>query len=221
MDKKNIIEALAKIKESSKKRNFTQSIDLVINLKELNLKKNDEQVNVFMDLPHETGKKVKLCALVGNENVERAKKEFDLVIGESEFAQYQEKKKEFKKIAQQHKFFIAQATIMPKVAKSFGRVLGTKGKLPNPKAGCVVPPNADFSVLKKKLSKTIKLVAKTELSIKCPIGNEGMSEDHVADNAVAVYNKVKSALPREENNIKNMIIKTTMGVPVKVEIKRK
>jgi large subunit ribosomal protein L1 len=221
MDKKQVIQALEDVKNNSTERRFRQRYELIINLKDLNIKKTEEQVDIYVELPHSSGKEIKICGLVGGELKDSSKKFFDTTITTEEFDKYREHKKDLKRIAQQHTFFVAQATIMPQVAKNFGRILGTQGKLPNPKAGCVVPSNADLSVIKKKLSRTVRIKAKTDTSMKCPIGSEKMSTEDIADNVITVYTRVKSALPKEEHNIKNVILKLTMGKPVKIESGKK
>ena len=60
MEKKEILQALAEVRAASKKRNFTESFDLIINLKGLNIKKEDEKINTFLTLPHQRGKKTKI-----------------------------------------------------------------------------------------------------------------------------------------------------------------
>ena len=57
MDKQLIADTLKKVKENSPKRNFKQNIDLIINLKDLDLKKAEHQVNMFVTLQHDTGKR--------------------------------------------------------------------------------------------------------------------------------------------------------------------
>ena len=106
--------------------------------------------------------------------------------------------------------------MMPEVAKTFGRILGTRGKMPNPKIGCVVPPNANLKPLVEKLQKTIGLIAKTQLSIKCLIATEDMPDDQVLDNILTVYNNLVHNLPAEERNIKNIQLKFTMGPPATI-----
>ncbi len=220
MDKKLVLQTLEKVKSSSKERKFTQTIDVIFNLKDINLKKSEEHVDIYVDLPHARGKSATICGLVDKQLLEQAKKEFDYVIDKEQFDDYKNKPKEFKKIAGIYDYFVAQATIMPLVAKNFGPVLGKKGKIPNPKAGCVVPPNADLSKVKAKLVKTVRLTAKTHASIKCPVGTEKMPVDEVVDNIMFAFSRLKGALPKEIHNIKNVMLKVTMGPAFKVEAQK-
>ena len=216
MDKKQISEALKELKEKSK-RNFKQSVDLIITLKDLDLKKNDEQIDFFMQLHFPKGKKITTCALVGPELIEDAKKECDFAIAVDEFERYQKDQKAVKKLAQQYDFFIAQANVMPKLAAAFGKVLGRRGKMPNPKAGCVVPPNANLSQLVEKLQKTVRLMAKTSMMIQITVGNEEMPEEQIIDNILTVYDGLIHHSARGRNNINKVLLKLTMSKPVKIQ----
>jgi len=213
MKKEDILKAIKKARESSKKRNFSQTFDLVINLKGLNLKKPEENLNIFSVLPQGKGKKSKICALVDKELINNAKDNCDQAILKDEFQKYT-KKKDLRKLANDYDFFIAQANLMVDVAKFFGKVLGPKGKMPNPKAGCIVPPKIDLKMVYEKLQKTVKLQTKNEQTIKCPVGTEDMDDNQIQENILSVYNSVVNALPRELENIQNMVLKLTMGSPV-------
>lgn len=220
MDKVLVQKILAQAR-SAKKRNFSQSVDLIINLKDLDFKKPEQQVDIFAQLPHGRGKKLKTCAIVGGELLTQAKEACDSVISNDQFPRFAGNKKEIKKLAEQYDFFIAQANIMPEIAKIFGSVLGPRKKMPNPKAGCVVPPNANLKNLVDKLHKTVRLQAKTEYSIKCTAGTEAMSDEQLSENIMALYSMLISVLPGENNNIKNMMIKLTMGSPIKISEEEK
>ena len=215
MEKNEVIEALKRIKEISNKRNFNQSIDLIINLKGLDLKKQEQQLDLFSTLHFDRGKKVSVCGLMGPELQTQAKELFDEVILADDFVKFKDKK-EIKKLANKHDFFVAQATIMPKVAATFGRVLGPRGKMPNPKIGCVVAPNANLKPLHDKLQKTIRLMTKSNPIIQCSVGKEDTNENEVADNILTIYSSVLHALPNEKQNVKNVYLKLTMGKAVKV-----
>ena len=215
MDKEQIQAALAKAKDISEKRNFKQSVDLIINLRGLDLKKPEHQVDAFITLPHSRGKKVKVCALIGAELEQQAKGIFDSTILSDNFERYKDKK-EIRKIANGFDFFVAQANIMPKVATAFGRVFGPRGKMPNPKSGGVVPPNANLKPVYEKFQRTVRANAKTAPLVQCPIGTEDMNANDIAENALTVYTSLLQALPNEKHNIKGIYIKLTMGKPVKV-----
>ena len=216
MDQKQVLEALKHAKELSQKRNFKQTVELIINLKGLDLKKPEHQVDLFVPLHKPRGKGVKLCALVGPELQASAKEACDKVVLLDDFDKFSKDKKAVKRLANEYDFFIAQANIMPKIASAFGRVLGPKGKMPNPKAGCIVPPKGSLKPLKQKLSNTIKITAKTSPLIQCAIGKEDMPDEDVMDNIMTVYDQVIHHLPNEKHNIKSVFIKLTMGKSVRV-----
>ncbi|MFC1742140.1 50S ribosomal protein L1 [Nanoarchaeota archaeon] len=217
MDKDTVKEALKQLKESSKKRNFNQTVDLIINLKGLDMKKPEQHVELYIPMHYSKGKPLKICAFVGPELKEDAAKVCDTSIFVDEFPNYQKDKKLIKKLAEEHDFFIAQATIMPKVAQVFGKILGTRGKMPNPKAGCVVPPKFAMQPLYDRLQKTVVAKAKVQPVIKCAVGVENQDEAELIDNIMTVYNAVMHKLPNEENNIKKLLLKLTMGAPVEVK----
>lgn len=220
MDKEQIQVALSKARDISKKRNFKQSYDLIINLKGIDIKKQEHQIDTFITLPHSRSKKVKVCALVGPELEEQANNICDYSILADNFEKYKDKK-ESKKIANSFDFFIAQANIMPRVATVFGRVFGPRGRMPNPKSGCIVPPNANLKPLYEKLQRTVRATVKSAPMIQCSIGTEDMKPNDITENALTAYNSLLQALPNEKHNIKEVYIKLTMGKPVKIGEKEK
>lgn len=168
-------------------------------------------------MPYDTGKKVKVCAFVAAELTSQAKDVCDVVVTNEDFAKFTDKKK-LKNLANQCDYFIAQATIMPEVAKRFGSVLGPRKKMPNPKAGCVVPPNANLKPLIEKLQKTVRVAAKVEPVVKIRVGSEAMEDVKLTDNIFTVYNTVLHAVPNERNNIQKVLVKFTMSKPVGIKI---
>jgi len=212
MDKEQIKKALEELKKQPK-RKFTQSYDLIINLKNLEIKQNP--LNFFVTLHFPKGKPIKVAAFVDQQLKEQADKFCDLVIEEKDFANYKDKKN-VKKLAESYDYFIAQSTLMAKMAAAFGKVLGTKGKMPNPKLGCVVPPNANLEVLTKKLNTTVKLIARKATNLQCMVGKEDQSEEEIIDNILTVYQSALKQLPQEEQNVKNVDLKLTMSKPVRI-----
>ena len=215
MDNKQVLGTLKLAREHSKKRNFSQSVDLIINLKGINIKKPDENINTFILLPHSKGKESKIAALVGKELINQAKSAVDIAIEHDEFPKFQQDSKKLKKIARDIDYFIAQANLMPDIAKYFGKVLGPMGKMPNPKTGSIVPPTIpDLKPIIEKFKRTIKAQTKNEPVIKCIVGTESMKDEDIAENIINVYNTVIPFLKDEKRNIKNVIIKFSMGKPL-------
>ncbi|MBI4152340.1 hypothetical protein HY495_01405 [Candidatus Woesearchaeota archaeon] len=210
MDKEHIKKALDELKQLPK-RKFVQSYDLIINLKNLT---KQEPIDLFVTVPHSKGKKIKVAAFVDQQLAGQAEQACDLVIRETDFIKYDPKK--MKVLAQEYDYFIAQATLMPKIAAVFGKVFGKKGKMPNPKLGCVVPPNAMIEPLVKKLNSTVRLQSRKGMTLQCLVGKEAQSDEEISDNVLAVYQSVLKAVPNEHQNIKNVTLKLSMSKPVRV-----
>ena len=215
MDNPKVLEALKSIR--NKKRNFDQAVDMIVSLKDLDLKKPDHQVDVFVNLPNPSSKKVRVCALVAQELASEAKEVCDAMVLEDEFAKYSKDKKALKKLIKENDYFIGQANIMPKIANAFGRILGPKGKMPNPKAGCIVPPKASLKPFYSKLQTTVRISAKTSPVVQCRIGSEKMEDEKLAQNFKTVYDQIINSLPNGESNVKTVSLKLTMGRPVAVK----
>ncbi len=213
MDQETLKKTLEEIKKQPK-RKFSQSYDLIINLKNIVIKQ--DPVDFFVTLNHSKGREIKVAAFVDQQLFEQASKYCDLAVHEKDFEKYKEDKKLQKKLAEEYDYFIAQAPLMAKIAATFGKVLGVKGKMPNPKLGCVVPPTASLEPLAKRLRTTVRVVAKKGTNLQCMIGKEGQAEEEIIDNILNIYNALIKHLPNETQNIKNVLLKLTMGKPVRV-----
>lgn len=211
-----LIEAIKQARESSK-RKFKQTFDLVINLKDLDLKRPEHQVDFFIQLPHGRGKKNKVAGLIGPELIDEAKANLDFFILQDDFDKWTAKPKA-RKLAEDYDFFIAQANIMNKVASAFGRVFGVRGKMPNPKAGCVVPPKTSLKALVERLRSTIRVQSKNQPIIQVPLGTEEMKDEQIVENLEAVLKQLLNTLVSGKQNVKTAMIKTTMGAPVRIEV---
>ncbi|MBI4983087.1 50S ribosomal protein L1 [Candidatus Woesearchaeota archaeon] len=213
MDREQVQKALDELKKLPK-RKFCQSYDLIINLKNVDLKVNP--IEAIAILPSSKGTQVKIAAFVDQELIEQSNQFCDLTIKENEFPKYSDKKTS-KKLAEEYDYFISQANLMPRVAAAFGKILGTRGKMPNPKMGCVVPANANLEMLTKKLRSTVRLSARKALNLQCLAGKENQQDDEIISNVLAIYNAVAKQVPQDETqNIKNACLKLTMSKPVKI-----
>lgn len=215
VSKTQALEALKQLRANASERKFEQKVEFIINLKDINLKNPDEQVEFFTNLPHSHTKR-KVCAIVAGELEAEAKATCDFVITQGELDIYKKDQKAAKKLAEQYDYFLAQANIMGMVAGAFGRVLGPRGKMPNPKAGCVVPPKTSLGPLYERLQGTVRIVAKKFPVIQLVAGSEKMSDDELAENIAYLYDQVVHHLPKERHNIRGSVLKLTMGKPIRL-----
>lgn len=221
MEKKLILEAVKEARIKGPKRNFKQTFDFSVTFKNIDIKKPEQKIDTYIILPHSRGKKIKICGLV--QQLEGISKEaFDFTLRRDEFDKFKKDKKAGKKLAKEYDFFVAQAEIMTVVAEVFGKSFGPVGKMPNPKAGCVVPAGIpDLKPIAQKLQKTVRAVMKNEVAIKVPVGIEDMKDEEVADNIEAVYNTLISILPQKDQNIDKVRLKLSMSPTVIISIKDK
>jgi len=212
-----LVEVVTKAKEETKKMKFKQSIELIINFKDIDVKKGFA-INEVIQLP-KTNSPATVCVIATGDMSQKAKAaNADSVIGNEELAKFEANKRESRKFINKYDFFLADTKIMPTVGKSLGQLLGPRGKMPTP-----VPFNAPIDAFLARFRTSIKVRTRASLSISCKIGDESMEDSDLATNAFTVLNAIEKKLPNGEKNIKKVLIKTTMGKPVKQvqEIKKK
>ncbi len=202
---KKVLSELRKGKE----RKFDQTIDLIINLQKFDIKKN--QINIFINVPFRIKEK-KICAFFEAEN-----KDIETITPE-QFKKYSDKKA-LKKITKNFDFFIAQASLMPKIATVFGRVLGPAGKMPSPQLGILAEVNEKgLNELRERINNSVRIKVK-EPSIKLAIGKQSMKDEEIIENVMVVYNAILKSLQKGKDNIKNIELKFTMTKPHKILVK--
>jgi len=211
------VEIVKQVKTSTKERKFKQAVELIINFKDIDVKKGFA-INEVVQLP-KTSSPATVCIIAGGEMGQKAKAaNADIVIGEEELNKFATNKRESRKFINKYDFFLADTQVMPTVGKSLGQLLGPRGKMPTP-----VPFNADIVAFLARFRTSIKVRTRASLSVSCKIGDESMEDADLAINANAVLNAIEKKLPNGEKNIKKIMIKTTMGKPIKQvqEVKKK
>jgi len=210
--KQEIVEAVKKAKEDSKPRNFTQSIDVVITIKDLDVKKPENRIDEEVFLPNGRGKDVKVAFIAEGELALQAKNAgADMVITKEDLEKLGKNRKEAKKIANNHDFFVAQADFMPLVGRFLGPVLGPRKKMPKP-----VPATAKAEPIMEKLKSTAKVRIKDQPVIQALVGAQDMDDELIAENIEAVLDILDRKLEKGRSQIKAMYIKTTMGPVARV-----
>jgi len=208
MARKETIDAVKKALEESKKlgRKFRQTIDVAINLKDVDLNDPKNRIDEEIILPHGRGKEAKVAVFAGGELALKAKKVADLVIKPEDIPDLAKDKKKMKKIANTYDFFVAEAPLMPTIGRSLGVILGPRGKMPKP-----VPPTADIEAIVNSLRKTVKLRSKGRKTFHTIAGTEDMDPEQIAENIEAIIRRLEEKLERGRENIESIYVKTTMG----------
>lgn len=206
MDDEKIKEAIKTALEKSKKRNFKQSVDVAITLKDVDMNNPKNRIDEEVILPNGRGKPAKVAIFAGGELALKARDVVDLIIKPEEIDDLAKDKKKMKRIANEHDFFIAEAPLMPIIGKKLGVVLGPRGKMPKP-----IPPTADIKAIVDNLRKSVKVRSKSNKTFHAVIGTEDMEPEKLAENLKAIIKRLEEKLERGRYNIESVYVKTTMG----------
>ncbi|MCX6804352.1 MAG: hypothetical protein NTY48_07360 [Candidatus Diapherotrites archaeon] len=215
MRKDQVVSALKRLEEIAPKRNFKQSVELMINFTGLDMKKPQNQVSVKVALPYPTGKgsgKVVVFAK-SDEFIDALKPKVDKVITDKEIETLVKDKAKLAELMTYDAIF-AEGPSMITVAKYLGQQLAPKGKMPK-----LIPTIASFDETLAKARTQITVSNKKGKFmpvVHAVVGREGMKAEDMAANIDAVYEAVMAALPQKKQNIKNTYIKMTMSPPIKV-----
>lgn len=213
--RKYLAEALKELREKTRKRNFNQSIELIINLRDIDLNKPENRIRELIELPHPIGKKVKVCVFAFGDAALRARRAgADMVLERDEIESLMNDKKRQRQIAKQIDSFIAIAPLMPLVGRVFGAILGPRGKMPTP-----IPPTADMEREIERHRRLVMIRTRGQPVLSCRVGTEDMSDEEIIDNIEAVLGRIEGRLSRGIKNIASIYIKASMGPPIKVKVK--
>jgi large subunit ribosomal protein L1 len=211
LSNQQLSELVRKGKEQSKERKFTQSIEVIVTLKDVDPKKTDLNVNEIVYLPHPMTKKARICFIGSGDMALRAKNaKVDNIVDPSQLENYAGSKKDAKKLARAYDFFLADTSLMPRVGKILGQSLGPKGKIPTP-----VPTNAPVETMIQRMRTAVRVRARGSLGIAAKAGDTSLSESDLAENILAVVQAAQKKLPNGDRNIKTIMVKTSMGKPAK------
>jgi len=208
--KNQIISLIKTIRNNATKRNFKQSFEIVISLKDIDFKKQNITINEVIQLPYYSGQQAKICFICGGDLALRAKRAgVDLVIEPEQLDRLQGNKKEAKRLSKEYDFFFADPTMMARIGKTLGQYLGPSGKMPTP-----VPSTAPIENLIARFRSSVRARTRGQLSVASKVGNEELSDDQVAENILAVYDTIEKKLPQGEKNTKKIFVKLTMSKPL-------
>ena len=204
-----------------KVRKFDESLDLIVNLKDIDIKNPNNKLDWEFLLPNPIhNDKLKICIL-GDKDIILEAKERNIDAYDTIYLEELNKKdnKAKKQFVKKYDVFICQSTIMKNVAKVLGRPLGQAGLMPKPqpKGYGIISPEAKIASFIDNFKKLVKIQTKKSPIIQTIFGKKSLDFDKNFENLIAVINFIESKLPNGNNNIESIYLKTTMGKPVKVK----
>ncbi len=197
---KTLDDAIKSIREQEK-RKFSQSIDLIVNIKNIDLKKPENKFAKRVLLPHGRGKDTSICIISENGDISK-----------NDILDFEKSKSSAKKIGKKYDFFVCEAPLMPLVGKVLGRYLAPKGKMPE-----IIPPGKNPASIVDDMKKSIRIRLRDSPSIQIMIGTESMTDVQIKENVHHVIEEIKKSLSGKAQ-IKGIFLKTTMGRPARVGV---
>jgi len=189
---------------------FDESIEVALNLG-VDPRHADQMVRGTADLPHGTGKTIRIAVFARGDKAEEAKAAGADIVGAEDLAQtIQGGEIAFDRC-------IATPDLMPVVGR-LGRILGPRGLMPNPKLGTVTP-NVAQAVQAAKAGQVQFRVEKSGI-IHAGVGKASFAPERLADNIKAFVDAVNKAKPSGAKGtyMKRAAISSTMGPGVKVDV---
>lgn len=212
MEHEKILTAVKQAIETSPQRKFSESIDIAINLKNLDMNQPQNRVDEEIILPNGLGRTIKIAVFAKGETAMRAKGAgADYVFDPEEINVLGEDKTRAKNLAEEMTFFISEAAFMPAIGKTLGQVLGPRGKMPIP-----LTPDKDVVQVINKARNSIKVRSKDKMTFHISVGKREMPPEKISENIEAIVNRLEHRYERGMYNVKSIYVKTTMGPAVRV-----
>jgi large subunit ribosomal protein L1 len=204
-------ELVKQARQGAGQRKFSQSVDLTLVLKDIDVKRGFN-VNEVVTLPHKPSREATICVVGSGDLGTRARKaQIDNVIEQDQLDRLGTNKREARKVVRTYDFFLSDTSLMAAVGRSLGQFLGPKGKMPTP-----LPYGAPIESIAARMRSSVRARAKNQLNISTKIGDEKMDDSQLASNANTVIAAIEKKLPQGEKNISNALIKFSMGKAAKL-----
>jgi large subunit ribosomal protein L1 len=205
-----------------KVRKFDETIDLIINIKDINLNDPKNRIDKELILPNELTKEQKpnICVVASDEILLQAKKAgVDTLDKGALETLNREEKKDKKNFVKKYDFFVVEDKMMRDVARFLARFLGPAGKMPKPfpSGYGIISSVDDLNNAIDRYKKIIRIQMKKTPVVQTKIGKKSMDSEKIFQNMKTIVDYIVDLMPHKTNNIRSMFIKTTMGKSVKID----
>jgi len=207
----SIEEAVSRALEDAPDRNFTETVDLAVNLRDIDLNDPSNRVDESVVLPSGTGQETRIVVFATGETAVRAEDVADEVLGPDELEDLGDDDDEAKDLADDTDFFIAEAAMMQDIGRYLGTVLGPRGKMPTP-----LQPDDDVVETVERMKNTVQIRSGDRRTFHTRVGAQDMSPDEVSNNIDVIIRRLEADLEKGPLNIDSIYVKTTMGPAVEV-----
>ncbi len=203
--------AVTRALEESPDRNFTETVDLAINLRDLDLDEPSNRVDESVVLPEGTGQETTIVVFAEGETAVRAEEVADEVFDSDALSDLGDDDDEAKDLADETDFFIAEEALMQDIGRYLGTVLGPRGKMPTP-----LSPDDDVVETVNRMKNTVQVRSRDRRTFHTRVGAEDMSAEEISSNIDVILRRLHADLEKGPQNIDSVYVKTTMGPAVEV-----
>ena len=211
MADQEIEEAVSRAIEEAPPRNFRETVDLAVNLRDLDLNDPSNRVDESIVLPEGTGQETSIVVFAEGETAVRAEEVAEEVLDADDLSDLGDNENDAKDLAADTDFFLAEENMMQDIGRYLGTVLGPRGKMPDP-----VGPDDDVVEMVERLKNSVQLRSGDRRTFHTRVGAEDMSAEEIADNIDVIIRRLEADLEKGPLNLDTIYVKTTMGPAVEV-----
>merc|ERR1712079_723212 len=191
----------------TKKRNFMETVDLQIGLKNYDPQK-DKRFSGTVTLKHIPRRKFKVCVLGDQAHIDEATSKELPCMSADDLKKLNKDKKKVKRLSKSYDAFLCSDTLIKQIPRLLGPGLNKAGKFPT-----MITHSDDLEQKVNDVKATIKFQMKKVLCLSVAVGNMSMTEDELMENIRLAMNFLVSLLKKHWQNVKSLHIKSTMGKP--------
>jgi len=206
-----IVEAVSRALDESPPRNFRETVDLAVNLRDLDLNDPSNRVDESIVLPSGTGQDTQIVVFAEGETALQAQDVADQVLSSDDLEELGDDDDEAKDLADATDFFVAEADLMQDIGRYLGTVLGPRGKMPTP-----LQPDDDVVETVNRMKNTVQVRSRDRRTFHTRVGADDMPADEIADNIDVIIRRLEADLEKGPLNLDSIYVKTTMGPAVEV-----
>ena len=196
--------------KKGKKRNFTESIEVQITLKNYDPVR-DKRFSGTFKLPTVPRPKLKCCILGNAAHCEQADRIGVDHMSVEDLKKLNKNKKLVKKLAKRYDFFVASDSMIKQIPRLLGPGLTKAGKFPT-----LLSSSDDMQAKIDEVKATIKFQMKKVMCLNCAVGNVDMDHKEIVVNTQLASNFLASLLKKQWQNIGQIYIKSTMGPAIQI-----